>query len=88
MFPSIRSSLAGIAVAAAIANACGGSQAPAESPEVTPDSTFPSEAGDSAPPSVSQASDAEDAGADTHTMPDGTTMPGAEHGEGKGEHQH
>lgn len=61
-----------------IVAACGGGQPPAESPEMTPE---PSEA----PPSTPEPADTTDAGADSHTMPDGTTMPGAEHGE---THQH
>jgi hypothetical protein len=73
-------SLMSTVVVLGIVAACGGGQPPAESPEVTPE---PSEA---SPPPATEPSDGSDAGADTHTMPDGTTMPGSEHGEGTREH--
>ena len=76
-----RTALAKIAAWTLLATACGGSQPPTESPEATPDANEMA-------PAESPPADAPDAGADTHTMPDGTTMPGAEHGEGTGEHQH
>jgi hypothetical protein len=72
-------SLTSTAVVMSIVAACGGGQPPAESPEVTPDSS-------EAPPPATEPSDGSDAGADTHTMPDGTIMPGSEHGEGTDEH--
>ena len=67
-------------VVSAVFAACGGSQAPAENPEVAPVEEAPA------------SEDASDAGAETHTMPDGSTMPGEQH-EGdasvpEGEHQH
>jgi hypothetical protein len=74
-------SLSTTAVVLGIVAACGGGQPPAESPEVTPESS-------EAPPPATEPSDGSDAGADTHTMPDGTTMPGSEHGEGTGDHGH
>jgi hypothetical protein len=60
--------------------ACGGSQPPAESQEAAP----------AAEPAPSEPAPAEssDAGPGEHTMPDGTTMPGSEHGEGTHEHEH
>jgi hypothetical protein len=61
--------------------ACGGGQAPAESPEVAPETSQPAA---SEPPPA----DSGDAGPGEHTMPDGTTMPGHEHDEGSEDHQH
>ncbi len=61
--------------------ACGGNQAPAESPEMAPE---PGEPAASEPPPADSA----DAGPGEHTMPDGTTMPGHQHGEGTEEHQY
>lgn len=55
--------------------ACGGSQAPAESPEMAPDTSQP----ETEPPAA-------DAGAGEHVMPDGTVMPGHEHGDGADQH--
>jgi hypothetical protein len=79
-------SLASVVVAICAGGACGGGQAPAESPEM---SAEPSESTPAASePASTEPADTADAGTDTHTMPDGTTMPGAEHGEGAGEHQH
>jgi hypothetical protein len=54
------------------ATACGGGQAPAESPEQAPGTseTTPAEPTDAAPAEGE------------HTMPDGTTMPGHHHEEG------
>lgn len=60
--------------------ACGGGQPPAESPEATSDTA-------ETPATTSEPKDASISGADSHSMPDGTTMPGAEH-EQKNEHQH
>jgi hypothetical protein len=51
---------------------CGGSQAPAESPEQTPATHEPAPA----TPEDTEPSEGQ------HTMPDGTTMPGHHHGEG------
>lgn len=69
--------LASLFAAAVSAGACGGQQPLAEAP-----------ASEAAPaePSSTETSDAGVEG--EHTMPDGSTMPGHEHGEGTPEHAH
>jgi hypothetical protein len=71
-FRSVPRALGFVVALSAVFVACGGSQAPAESPEAEPAST-----GEGA--SEPGASDAPGDG--EHTMPDGTKMEGDQHGE-------
>jgi hypothetical protein len=61
--------MSSVLAAALVVAGCGGSQTPAESPEATPGST------EETPPPTQPAPEGE------HTMPDGTKMPGHQHGE-------
>jgi len=70
-----------VLAACAAVVACGGSQAPAESPEALP----AQESGTTNPPAPATP---ESAGDGEHTMPDGTKMKGDHHGEHEGHPAH
>jgi len=67
-----RSRLAGAFLISCATVGCGGSQHPAESPEASPAPASPDA---DKPPTEQPAPEGE------HTMPDGTKMPGHDHGD-------
>ena len=69
----LRFSIATLMVTAMVG--CGGSNPPAEPAAATPE------------PPAAEAPAASPSGDGQHTMPDGTTMPGEQHGEGHEQHK-